>query len=88
MWLNIAYIIAIFIPALTVSVRRLHDINKSGWWLLINLIPLVEGLIFFFLLIKDSRPGNNQYGPNPKGQEAGPTQTTPTNSEPPTPIEA
>lgn len=58
--------IALFIPSIAVSVRRLHDIGKSGWWYLLILLPLVNlVLIYFFIL--DSQPGENQYGPNPKG---------------------
>jgi len=60
------YSLAVLIPGLAVSVRRLHDIGKSGWMVLINLIPLI-GLIWFIVLtVKDSQPGENQYGPNPK----------------------
>ncbi|WP_139146054.1 DUF805 domain-containing protein, partial [Pseudomonas aeruginosa] len=46
--------------------QRLHDINKSGWWMLIALIPIV-GLYLIYLLAKDSDAGQNQYGQNPKG---------------------
>ena len=54
------------LPSLSVCIRRLHDIGKSGWWYLLVLIPLVNlVLIYFFIL--DSQPGVNQYGPNPKG---------------------
>src|SRR5580658_1547748 len=49
-----------------VSVRRLHDIGKSGWFILICLIPLVGGVILLVLMCLDSTPGDNQYGPNPK----------------------
>ena len=58
--------IALFIPSIAVGIRRLHDIGKSGWWYLLILLPLVNlVLIYFFIL--DSQPGENQYGPNPKG---------------------
>jgi uncharacterized membrane protein YhaH (DUF805 family) len=64
------YSLAVLIPGLAVSVRRLHDIGKSGWMVLINLIPLI-GLIWFIVLtVKDSQPGENQYGPNPKEMTA------------------
>lgn len=60
------YSLAVLIPGLAVSVRRLHDIGKSGWMVLINLIPLI-GLIWFIVLtVKDSQPGENQYGTYPK----------------------
>lgn len=60
------YSLAVLLPALGVTARRLHDINKSGWWMLIALIPIV-GLYLIYLLAKDSDAGQNQYGQNPKG---------------------
>ena len=59
--------IALFIPMLAVSVRRLHDIGKSGWFYLIGLIPLVGLIIMIVWYVRDSDPGQNMYGPNPKG---------------------
>jgi uncharacterized membrane protein YhaH (DUF805 family) len=47
-------------------VRRLHDTSKSGWWILISLIPLIGGIWLLVLLATDGDPGNNLYGPNPK----------------------
>ena len=58
--------LAVFIPSLAVSVRRLHDIGRSGWWLLLSLIPLVGAIILIIWYCTDSQPGANQYGPNPK----------------------
>ena len=62
------YGLALLIPGLAVSVRRLHDIGKSGWMLLIALIPLIGTIWLIILLATDSTPGNNQYGNNPKNQ--------------------
>ncbi|MFU3807238.1 DUF805 domain-containing protein [Pseudomonas aeruginosa] len=59
-------LLGLLLPALGVTARRLHDINKSGWWMLIALIPIV-GLYLIYLLAKDSDAGQNQYGQNPKG---------------------
>lgn len=59
------YSLAILLPSLAVGVRRLHDIGKRGWWLLLLLIPII-GLLILFDLARDSQPGENQYGPNPK----------------------
>lgn len=59
--------LAILVPGLAVSFRRMHDIGKSAWWFLLGLIPLVGWIIVIVLLAKDSRPGENAYGPNPKG---------------------
>ena len=62
----ILYILAVFVPSLAVAVRRLHDIGRSGWFLLIGLIPIIGGLWLLWLACKDSQPGNNLYGVNPK----------------------
>ncbi|WP_424767616.1 DUF805 domain-containing protein [Paenibacillus sp. sgz302251] len=59
------YSLAILLPSLAVSVRRLHDTGRSGWWLLISLIPLVGGIILLVFMCLDSEE-NNKYGPNPK----------------------
>lgn len=62
----ILYALAVLIPGLAVSVRRLHDIGKSGWMLLLYLIPLVGAIWILVYLVTDSNPGENEYGPNPK----------------------
>lgn len=68
--------LALLLPSLGVTVRRLHDIGKSGWWVLafylLCMIPLVNFLVivyFIYLFCKDSEPGENEYGPNPKGEQ-------------------
>jgi uncharacterized membrane protein YhaH (DUF805 family) len=69
--LALVYWLATLVPGLAVSVRRLHDIDKSGWFLLIGLIPLV-GIALLVLVCLDGTPGDNRFGPNPKavGQAA------------------
>jgi uncharacterized membrane protein YhaH (DUF805 family) len=62
----IVYSLGIFIPNLAVTVRRLHDTNRSGWWYFISMVPFIGGIILLIYLIEDSSPGDNQYGPNPK----------------------
>lgn len=57
----------LLIATWSVEVRRLHDVGKSGWFVFIDLIPIVGWIILLVMLIKDSQPGTNQYGPNPKG---------------------
>lgn len=60
------------IPNLAVSVRRLHDVGKSGWWILSPHIPLVGNIFSIVLLIfycQDGQWGDNQWGPNPKEEE-------------------
>lgn len=59
--------LAILIPSLAVGARRLHDTGRSGWWLLIGLIPLIGAIVLIVFFLFDSQPGTNAYGPNPKG---------------------
>ncbi|MNW25470.1 Inner membrane protein YhaI [compost metagenome] len=60
------YSLAVLLPALAVTVRRLHDIGKSGWWILLSLIPIVGSIIVLVFTCLDSESTDNQYGPNPK----------------------
>ncbi len=60
------YTLAVFIPALAVVVRRLHDVGKSGWWYFIALIPIIGWIWLFVLMCTDSQPETNQWGANPK----------------------
>jgi uncharacterized membrane protein YhaH (DUF805 family) len=66
--LGLIYSLAIFIPSIAVAVRRLHDTDRTGWWILIGLIPVIGWIIFLIFLVQDSSPGENKYGPNPKGE--------------------
>ena len=61
------YSLATLVPGIALALRRLHDIGKSGWWILIGLIPLVGEILLIIWFCQDSQPGSNQYGPNPKG---------------------
>ena len=61
------YSLAAILPSWAVFTRRMHDIGKSGWWWLIGLIPLVGAIVLLVFVCKDSEPGDNAYGPNPKG---------------------
>ncbi len=60
------FVLFMLIPLLAASVRRLHDTDRSGWWLLINLIPLIGAIVILVFTLQDSKPGENQYGSNPK----------------------
>mgnify|MGYP000877829159 FL=1 len=60
------YSLAVFLPTLAVGVRRLHDIGKSGWWLLICLVPLAGPIWLLVLMVTDGVVGENQYGSDPK----------------------
>lgn len=64
------FALAMLIPSIAVGVRRLHDIGKSGWWLLLGFIPLVGAIILIVWACRDSQPGTNAYGPNPKESAA------------------
>jgi uncharacterized membrane protein YhaH (DUF805 family) len=58
--------LAFFLPGLAVTVRRLHDTDRSGWWVLIGLVPLAGFIVMLVFLCADSQPGANKFGPNPK----------------------
>ena len=57
--------LALFLPSLAVAIRRLHDVTKSGWFILIGLIPIIGFLVLIYVYIQPSTPGNNIYGPQP-----------------------
>ncbi|WHY86108.1 DUF805 domain-containing protein [Neobacillus novalis] len=59
------YFLAIILPSLAVTVRRLHDTGRSGWWMLIGFVPF-GNIVLLVFTCTDSQPGDNQYGPNPK----------------------
>ncbi len=64
--LSVIYSLAVIIPGIAVSIRRLHDIGKSGWWLFICLIPIVGQIWLIILFVINSTPADNKYGPNTK----------------------
>ncbi|MEW1720158.1 DUF805 domain-containing protein [Streptomyces sp. NPDC093109] len=64
--LSTIYALAVFIPTLAVGVRRLHDTGKSGWMLLLGLIPLVGFIILIVFFASEGEKGPNAYGPDPK----------------------
>ena len=61
------FALGMLIPTLAVLVRRLHDTNRSGWWFLLAFLPVIGQIWLFVLLVLDSHPGANRFGPNPKG---------------------
>ena len=63
------YTLAVFFPTLAVTIRRLHDTNRSGWWSLLVIIPVIGILILLIFMLLDSTPSNNNYGENPKEQQ-------------------
>ena len=64
--LSSIYSIALLLPALAVAVRRLHDIGKSGWWLLLAFIPIVGWIILIIFYCKEGDHARNAWGENPK----------------------
>ena len=63
---GLSYGILIMLPSMAVAVRRLHDIGKSGWMLLIGLIPIIGGIWLFVLMVTEGQQEDNKYGDNPK----------------------
>ena len=60
------YLLGVFIPSLAVGVRRMHDIGKSGWYILVSFIPFIGGIWLLILNVTDSESGTNKWGENPK----------------------
>jgi uncharacterized membrane protein YhaH (DUF805 family) len=61
------FVLATIVPLIAVTVRRLHDTDRSGWWVLLNLVPIIGGIVLLVFTVLDSQPGANRFGPNPKG---------------------
>ena len=66
------YILGTLLPSLAVAVRRFHDTGRSGWWILISLVPIVGSIIYLIFMCIEGVAQTNAYGPNPKGDTAGP----------------
>jgi uncharacterized membrane protein YhaH (DUF805 family) len=64
--IGLLYSLAVLIPGVAVTVRRLHDTDRTGWWLLITLVPLLGAIALLVLMVLDGKTGQNQYGANPK----------------------
>ncbi len=64
-YIYLLYALAVFLPSLALTVRRLHDVGKSGWFILIGLIPIVGAIWLLVLMVTDSDPRDNEYGSNP-----------------------
>ncbi len=61
--------IAVFLPALAVTVRRLHDTDHSGWWVLLGFIPVIGALVLLWWYIQPGTAGDNRFGPPPEPLE-------------------
>lgn len=64
-WIALIFGLGVILPSIAVAVRRLHDTNRTGWWILIALIPLGGFVLLVFFLL-DGTPGDNKHGPSPK----------------------
>lgn len=68
--ISILYSLAAFLPSIAVSVRRLHDVGRSGWWMFIMLIPLLGAIIYIYWAATRGQDGPNIYGPDPFGDQS------------------
>lgn len=64
--LTLLFFLAIIVPSIAVQVRRFHDQDKSGWFVLIGLIPLIGGIIVLVFMCLEGTRGPNRFGPDPK----------------------
>ncbi len=60
------YGLVVLVPSIAVTVRRLHDIGRTGWWALIGLIPIIGFIVIVIFAATEGDRGNNEYGPDPK----------------------
>lgn len=60
------YSLAVLLPSIGVSIRRLHDTDRSGWWLLIALVPCLGAIVLIVYLVQGGTAGQNRFGPDPK----------------------
>lgn len=66
------FTLAMLVPSASVSIRRLHDTGRNGWWLFISVVPLVGLITFVVFMALDGQKGENDYGPDPKEANDGP----------------
>ncbi len=71
LYLACLYSLAAFIPGIAVTIRRLHDTDRSGWNILWGLVPLFGALLLLVYYVSDGTPGPNRYGPDPKAGARG-----------------
>lgn len=64
-FLALIFSLALLIPSISITARRLHDTSRTGWWQLIGLVPLIGFIVMLVFLVQDSHDGN-EYGANPK----------------------
>lgn len=69
-FIGLIWSLAVLLPSIAVGVRRLHDIDKSGWWILIGLIPIIGWIIFIIWACTKGTDGPNRFGPDPLAGQA------------------
>ena len=67
-WLSNLFAIISFVPAFSVTVRRLHDVDRSGWWLLAWFLPMIGWAVMLVFMCLDGTVGRNRYGLDPRGR--------------------
>lgn len=65
-WVSFIYLLATLLPNLAVSIRRLHDTDRSGFWVLLNLIPVIGWIVLIIFYCKEGTSGTNRFGNDPK----------------------
>lgn len=68
--INFVFWLGLLIPSIAVGVRRLHDTDRTGWWLLIGLIPVIGTIVLIVFFVQRGTPGDNRFGPDPLGKVA------------------
>lgn len=81
-FLSQLYSLAVLVPSIAVGIRRLHDTNKSGWFVLIGLIPVLGWIVLIVLFAQKGDAGANQYGPAPIATAHTDSSAAPTASAP------
>lgn len=64
------YYLATILPGIAVAMRRLHDTDRSGWWMLVGFVPFIGGIVLLIFFCMEGTSGDNQYGPDPKASLA------------------
>jgi uncharacterized membrane protein YhaH (DUF805 family) len=67
--LSLLFMLAIIVPSIAVGVRRLHDTERSGWWLLLYFLPIIGFIVLLVFFVLDGTRGANEYGADPKEGE-------------------
>ncbi len=64
---NLVVTIGLLVPSLAVSIRRLHDTDRTGWWILLYLVPLIGTIVLIVFFVQRGTDGENRFGPDPYG---------------------